>query len=235
MAAPTLSDYQQSTWTGTSGASEVTATVTWSAGDLIIVVGATENETETLNLPTATGLTFSAVQASAGTEDTCNIYVWKATAAGSGSGAITSTIGGGTVARGIAAFVYSGSDGTGATGSIDKSAAKVVSLIRASDNSAALVVMGDWNAVGDVTVTASPASGGTQRVAANVPGAADFFVFSWTDQGAAGTTSYGIASHTGTVQMTGIALEIKGAAGGHPAVKRMGGVGFAHSLGQGKW
>jgi hypothetical protein len=213
MAAPTLSDYQQSTWTDQTAGNEVTPTVTWSAGDLIVVLGATEdNAGVQLDVPTATGLTFTQLIAT-NTVSNTKCYVWTATAGSSGSGAITANrLDGGTKARGIAAFVYSGSDGTGNTGTIVDSAAFVVSLVRASANSAVLVVLGDWNAVNDTAVTSEPVAGATQRVAAFATGAT-FFVLNWTDQGNAGTTSYGFtdAGH-GTVLMAGIAVEIKGTA-----------------------
>ena len=210
--APTLVDYQQSDWTTQTAGDEVTPTVTWQAGDLVLVFGSTEAGTNaTLNTPTATGLSFSLVTSinTADFNDTAN-YLWSATAGSNGSGAITATRGdSGTNARGIAAFVYRGSNGLGNTATLDNSANKAISLTRVSDNSATAVVLGDWNAVNDTTVTSSPGSG-TQRVAQFVTGAATFFLFDWGDQGATGTTSYGIGNHTGTVDMSGIAVEVKG-------------------------
>jgi len=210
-AAPSVEDYQQSNWTDTTGSSEVTGTLTWQAGDLIIVVGATAEGPATLGTPTATGLTFSLVQetnAGASNQDV-RTYLWSATAAGSGSSAVTSTIGGGTNTRGISAFVYRGSDGLGNNSTINNSSAKVISLTRSEDNSSVVVILADWNAVDDTTVSPSP-GGGTQRVAQNVSGATTSFIFNWGDQGTAGTTSYGITDHTGTVDMGGIVVEVLG-------------------------
>jgi hypothetical protein len=114
-------------------------------------------------------------------------------------------------AAGISAFVIRGSDGNGTPVQLVGSSAKTISVTRAQANSRVLLAMGDWNATTDVTVTATPA--GTVRVATN-PTNATFFVCDYDDQGGTGTSSYGIANHTGTVKMTGIAVEIKGTAGG---------------------
>ncbi|MEN9913165.1 MAG: hypothetical protein RLY66_573 [Candidatus Parcubacteria bacterium] len=215
---PTLVDYQQSDWTDKITGNEVTPTVTWQAGDLVVVLGATENNDTSaayLNTPTATGLAFSLVTSVNTTPvpggDGTPVYAWSAVAGSNGSGVVTSTSDGFAFqSRGISVFVYRGSGGIGATNILDNSTSKDISLTRGSDNSAVAVVMSDWNAVNDTTVTASPSSGGTQRVAQFVSGSNTSFVFSWTDQGTAGTTNYGITDHTGTVDMSGIVVEVKG-------------------------
>lgn len=207
--APTRSDTQVSNWTDSTG-SEATGTLTWSSGDVIVVMGATENQNISLGTPTATGLTFSLVT-SVGSDNDCVIYLWSATAGSSGSSTVNST-GGGTstnAMRGLIAYAFSGSNGLGATGTLASSANKVVSLTRANNNSAVVTMMGDWNAVDDTIVTASPA-GGTVRQTGHVSAAATFFAIDWGDQGTAGNTSYGITDHTGTVDMTGIAVEVRG-------------------------
>lgn len=207
---PTFSAYQQSNWTDLpSPGNEVTASLSWTAGDLIVVVGVTESTSVTLATPTATGLTFANILSST-TASNCSAWVWTATAGSTSSGAITSTGNNTGIMAGIAAFAISGSAGVGATASIVGSSAKTISLVRANANSGVIVILGDFNAVADVTVTADPTSGGTQRAASTVSGKATFFCFSWTDQGATATTPYGIGSHTGTVKMTGFAVEIKG-------------------------
>ena len=210
MAAPTLSDYQQSNWSDANTASEVTPTVTWASGNVIVVLGMTSDNSATLNTPTATGLTFTAL---AGTPtngvSSCKAYGWSATAGSGGSSAITATIGGASSARGIAAFVYSGCDGVGnlsiATG---LGATSTQSLIRGSNNSAVVQSWGDWDAVNDTVVTWTP-SGQTERVAQFITAQATMFVAEWPDQGTAGTTSYGFTAGSGTA-FTAITVEVKG-------------------------
>lgn len=217
MAAPTLSDFKSSNFGDTTSGStaEATPSITWSAGDWIVVIGISEDNVTTLGVPTATGLTFSQVNAT-NTGSNCKVYCWSAQAAGGGSGAVSSTPGGGTVMVGIAAFVYSGSDGVGNTALMASTSTTnaVQSLTRAQNNSAVIVGMGDWNAVNDVAVTANPSTGGTVRVIARDSGGthATMYVGSWSDEGAAGATSYGIGSYTATPKWIGLVVEVKGTA-----------------------
>jgi len=210
--AVTFSDTKASTWAARASSPETTASLTWSAGDLVIVVGATEDSTVTLSTPTATGLTFTLVTSYTG--GGCNVYIWKATAASSGSGAISSTY---TNSRavGLRAYAISGHNGTGATGA-GRAAAGVLtrSLTRTGANSGVVGVLGEFNATNDTAVTASPATNGTVDDAAFTSGAATLYSARWTDQGTAGATSYGIGSFSGTADMSIAVVEILAAAGG---------------------
>lgn len=212
---PTVSAYQQSNWADT-GEPDVTPSLSWSSGDLIICLGSTEDNTLVLlNTPTATGLTFSALAGfPTNTASHVKLYAWSATAGGTSSGAITATRGDSQAGgRGIACFAFTGSDGIGTIAiQVANGSTTTQSLARGFDNSAVIQVMADWSATTDVTVSWTPA-GFTQRVAQNVSGAATFFVGSWTDQGAAGTTSYGFSAGAGT-NYSVATIEVKGAAGG---------------------
>jgi hypothetical protein len=213
MAAPPLADFQQSTWTDlASGTNEVTPTITWGAGDVIVVVGATEDNGVTLAVPTASGLTFTEL-VSTNTASNGKVYIWTATAAGSGTQAVSAapTGTGGAHMRGIAAYVWSGSGGIGAsalmasTGTTDA----VQSLTRTQANSAVIVVMADWAAINDTAVTANPSAGGTVRIIAHTANGT-LYTASWADEGAAGTTSYGIGSYTATAKWIGAVVEVLG-------------------------
>ena len=218
MAEPTAADYQESDFTDVYTTDELTASVTWGAGDIILVFGAiSNNESSTvLGLPTVTGLTFAelaSLNENTDARDDTVVYLWSATAGSSGSGQIASVTSGGisTLRSGLAVLVYSGSDGLGTPVTMDGGTGKTISVTRAGDNSHVALIMADWNQVGDVTVDATPT--GTVRKATALSGQMDVFVCSFGDQGSAGTTSYGITNHTGTVDMSGIAIEIKGTAG----------------------
>lgn len=210
-AAPTLSSYQSSNWGDVSTGSEVTGTLTWSSGDLIVAMGVTENGQETMGTPTATGLTFSLVTSvNNGDFNDTLIYVWSATAGSGGSSAVTSTGDGSSNSRGLAAYAYSGSAGIGNTNTMDGQDAKTISLTRAYSNSAVIVAMGDWIAGNDNTVTASP-SGGTVRKSDVVSGQVTSFLVDWADEGGTGTTSYGVADFSPSpVDMSGIVVEVRG-------------------------
>lgn len=211
---PTISAFQSTNWADLSSAAETTASISWASGDLILVVGGTESGSWTLTTPTATGLSFSLVT-SVGTGDGSNAtaYLWSATAGSAGSSTVSSNgVEAGSVARGIAAYVFTGTGGLGNNATIVGSSSKTINLNRGTANSAVVNIMSDWQAISDTTVTSSPV-GGTVRVAQESPAHATFFVTDWGDQGASGTTSYGIGDHTGTVDMSGIAVEVKGLAG----------------------
>lgn len=176
-------------------------------------MGATENGGASLATPTATGLTFSLINSiNTGSSGNCAVYLWTATAGSNGSSTLTSTVNATSNQRGLAAYAFSGSDGLGTVATMVGSASKTTSLTRAYDNSAVINLMADWNAVSDTSVTATPVDG-TVRQTGYFSGAATFFLSEWGDQGAAGTASYGIANHTGTVRMSGIVVEIKGVMG----------------------
>ena len=220
MAAPTLVQVAKSTFSDSGLTDETSASITWEAGDIILVFGAIANNevANQLGLPARAGLTFSlltSVNNNAATDD-IQVFLWTATAAGAGSGtvvSVTSPFDGKVVLRsGIVVYVYRGSGGLGTPVTLDGSTAKTISVTRAGANSHVVMMMADWNQVGDVTVTATPT--GTVDHAQAESGQADFFAVSFGDQGAAGgPTAYGITGHTGTVDMSGIAVEIKGSAG----------------------
>lgn len=210
MPGPTLVDYDQSTWSDTSTASEVTTSASWSANDVVVVLGATGDNVVTLGVPTATGLTFAALAGTpTNTASNCKLYAWSATAGSSGSGVITSTTDGASEMRGLASFVHGGSNGIGNTSiATGLGATTTQSLIRSQGNSAVIQVWGDWNAVNDVAVTWTPA-GETERVAQWISAKATMFVASWGGQGDAGTTSYGFTGGSATA-MSAITVEILG-------------------------
>lgn len=215
MAAPTLGSYQQSDWTDVTTAGEVTPSITWSAGDVILVIGMTEDNAVTLGTPTATGLTFSALSGfPTNSASHTKLYAWSATAGSGGSGAVTATAAdGASHSRGIAAFVYAGSDGIG-TIAVNASSGSTtsISLNKSGANSAVVSVLSDWSATSDVTVSWTPA-GFTQRVNYEAVGRATYFLANWPDQGAAGSVTYGFTAGAGT-DYSVAAIEILGTGGG---------------------
>lgn len=223
-AAPTISAYQQSDWTDAVTTAEATPALTWSSGDVVVCVGATEdNSAATLQTPTATGLTFSALSGfPSNSASHTKLYAWSATAGAGGTQAVSANAGEVAVkARGIACFAVTGSDGIGTIAIQGSSGSTTTqSLARGFDNSAVIQVMGDWSATTDVTVSWTPA-GFTQRVASNVSGAATFFAASWPDQSTAGTTSYGFSAGAGT-DYSVATIEIKGTGGGGGGAETFG-------------
>lgn len=209
MAAPTLLDYATSDWTDSSTSTETTDDLDWSAaGDIIVVLGATEDNGLAMATPTGTGITLAALSGlPTSTGSSAKVYGWSATAAADGNTVLTSA-NGASGARGVSAWAYSGSGGLG-TPVINVGASITVSATVAQDSSV-VMVLADWNATADVTVDTVPA-GGTIRQANQVSGLATFLVIEWAGQ-AAGTRSYGVANWTGTGTVSKAAVEVQGTA-----------------------
>lgn len=225
---PTKVSVTTSTFSDAGNTNETAGGVSWQTSDRVLVFGgvsdgaiANQLATPTVTGGSGTGLTFSlstAVNNSGATDS--QVYLWTATAAGNGSGTIQSvSSAAGSLRGGIVVYVFRGSTGLGTPVSLDNSTAKTISVTRAQANSHVVVLMSDYLAVGDATVTATPT--GTVDFAESEAGQADYFAVSFDDQGATGTTAYGITNHTGTVDMSGLAVEIKGTASGSTlAIKR---------------
>lgn len=208
MAAPTLLDYAESTYSDT-GSSETTDDLNWNAsGDIIVVLGITEDNARTISTPTGTGLTLAALSGlPTNTSNSCKGYGWSATASGDGNTTLTATTSVG-FACGISAWAFSGSDGLGSP-VVGVTASLTVSVAVAQDSSV-VMIFGDWNATSDVTVDTDPA-GGTIREATFVSGRASFYVAEWHNQ-SAGTRNYGLTNWTGTGTITKVAVEVQGTA-----------------------
>jgi len=230
VAEPTLVQVAKSTFSDSGLTDETSASITWETGDAILVFGGVSNNDTvgSLGTPTVTGLTFGLLASvnNNNAVDDAPVFLWTATAAGNGSGAVVSVTTTADSGRrsGLVVYVYRGSDGLGTPVTLDGSTAKTISVTRAGANSHVAMMMADWNQVGDVTVTATPT--GTVDHAQAESGQADFFAVSFPDQGAAGTTAYGITNHTGTVDMSGIAVEILGTAAGGGTFQKMVGNAF---------
>lgn len=213
MTAPTVPATGSNTWSVVTGTSRATGSVSWQTGDIVVVVGGTESNSLTLGVPTATGLTFTQLLAT-NTASTCKGYVWTATAASNGSGAITSVLSTGGNMGNIQAWVIRGSSGVGASTSIASGSADTLSLTRTGTDSLVLMGLFDFGATNDVAVTGVPSTGFHQEQATIVAGRATMFAADWDGQGASGTTSYGIAAFTTIDVFTKVLVELKGTTGG---------------------
>jgi hypothetical protein len=197
---------------------KATGSFTWQDGDDVYVIGqdadAPNNAlgTPTITNLSGTDLTFNLLPGfPIGSTGNCETYVWKATATGNGSGTIQGTRTAGADDWGLRAWQYRGSDGTGVVATLI-STTHLVTLARGDDHSSVICAIGDWSADTDVTVTASPASGGTVRDAVRTGGSgiATYFTVDWTDQGSAGSDDRGVADASGTGAKTKVAIEVLG-------------------------
>lgn len=208
LLAPTVSYAGASIWTDAITANSI-ANVSWGTGDTIYVGGATEGA-NTINLPTATGLTFTQI-VTIGDGSSCHGYWWKATAAAPGTNVtITANTSSASMAGVLAYVVSAGSSaGTGNTGGSITGTTTTANVVRAGNNSAVLWVGGDFGATNDVVVASVPV-GGTQRQAAWATGRATLFAFDWPDEGAAGTTAYGISGFAAGGVFMRLGVEVLG-------------------------
>lgn len=198
--SPSVVSVQTSSIGDTSN-TETINSVSWQSGDIIVVIGGTENGGFQLNTPTATGLSFSLLsQTNSGNSNSyAKAYLWVATASGSGSGDISSTRGDSSSGRRfISAYVVRGSSGVGNTNTITNSSSRTITLTRSGNNSAVIGGLVDWNALSDTTVDPTPSSGGRVDLSYGDGASYGVFAFSWADQGSAGATNYGITNQTGT-------------------------------------
>lgn len=214
MTAATRVANSSSGWGTTGSATRSTGSVTWLTGDLMLVVGYSENVGTTLSTPTGlTGVTLAAVTGFPTTDPSAApIYAWSAVASSGSSGAVSTTLASSTNAAGIDVFIFRNSGGLGAVPTpLTTGTSLVISTTRTGSNSLVVGVVVDSNATNDVTVATLPA-GATQDDAATVTGRATAFCLDWGDQGGAGTTSYGLdsATFTSTGPMVRAAFEILG-------------------------
>ena len=220
MAAPTRVGGSGS---GIGTSTRATGSLSWSTGDVVFVLGITADNSYTLSTPTTagSGLTFAAVSSTpTNVASSCKAYAWTATASASSSGTISSSVTPSSNHGAIIAWVYSGSDGLGATAiSAALGSTTTQNLTRGQANSMVVQIWGDWNAVNDTTVTWTP-TGETQMLAQFQTGQMTSFGADWGDQGGTGTTAYGFSGFAGG-DMTAITLEVKGtAAGGGSTILR---------------
>jgi len=206
--APTLVQYAETDWTTTG--TKATPSISWQLGDVIVIIGGTESQSTTLT-PTATGLTFTP-HAALTAGSSCWANSWQATATAPGSSVVTDTPAG-TGQHGIAVWVWRNCDGVGNRAAATATA-KTLSLTRGRANAAVVEGLFDFDA-GSVASHVWTPTGQNEREATANSGYT-VFIAEWADQGAIGTTSYGI---TGTVSAglhSKIALEIYGTAAPSP-------------------
>lgn len=142
-------------------AADPTVTVSFSAGDEIVVFGATEATATTLATPTATGLTFSAITSATAGASEPTAYLWRATAgAGGTSVVITAARGGsnGTQMAGLAAWVIGGGV-TSVSALAGDNAESGYASVSAPSGGMVIVALADWNATNPPGKTPSTGTG----------------------------------------------------------------------------
>jgi hypothetical protein len=192
-----------------STASPKTVSISWSAGDVIVVGGICETDNSTaMGTPTATGLTFSSVAVSdASTGSECEVRAWKAVAAGSGS-AVTVSVTGSSLKWGIVCWVVIGGDVVDSFANNTESATSLT--VGASAD--VLYLCGDWNATNNNPSPTTGSGTATEQLDARDASSHKWYVADWVGT-SAGTFSFGMSTYT-SMKVAQIGIEVSAAAGG---------------------
>lgn len=157
---PSISAYQESTW-HTAGTSFTTANISWSAGDIIVVLEAVEGSTfGTPTLPTATGLTFNSIDLNTAANTCLSRSAYAIAGSSGGPVGVNFTITSSAQA-GIGAWVISGATGIG-DHKEQHTTGKTVSMTMQGSNSVSVWGLFDFNA--DLPSGATPTPTNTREV-----------------------------------------------------------------------
>lgn len=217
MAAPTfVAEYEASAgWA--SGTTPKTVSVTTAVGDVLVVGAVTENSTTAINLPTGGTPTY-VNQENLGPGSSTRVRADTAVTGISGQTyTLSQTTDSGTQWWGFNVARFSGSDGIGAAESGSGSGAASLSITTTQENSALLVVIGDWAAVDGasrvwLTVNGfTPTAGNGQELSYHHDGAHyAAYVAYYPDAGAVGAYTVGLSAPGGQT-FTIAVVEVKGA------------------------
>lgn len=207
MLAPTLISYTETaSWQTAGTPNKTTASVAWNAGDVIVVIAASEAN-DALGVPTAAGLVFASQKSNAAAS-TCGTQLAAAVAASSSSSAVTVTNASTTNAWGFGVWVWRGSAGIGNSAEIHTTAASVSLTPTAADGG---MVYGSFDFSAGALRTIAPTPTNTRQ---RVVDAAHFTIYAadLADQTSAGAVVYGLTTAGGVTST--VVLEIKASAGG---------------------
>lgn len=186
------------------------AVVSWNAGDLIVAIGGSEGSTsETVLLPTATGLTFTQRQSRAASSSPA-AAAFTAVAASAGSSAITSGLSAGTITHwGLSIWVWRGSDGVGITWCPPGAAALTTTQTPTDTHSAFCWGTLDWNAV-TPTGVGVPTPTDTDESALEAAGSYSVYMYDLVDLASSASQAFGISAYTGSGPLVHIGVEVLG-------------------------
>ena len=187
--------YQPSSRFASSTPSTITG-VAWSAGDIIVVIGVTNNATVTLDAPSNANLTFGAAdtEQSSGSSES-NIYLWQTTAGSSQTG---QTI---NINRSSGSGVFTGAVwviGGGPAGTANIGSNRTESGFSATVSAGSVVIVScvDWNAVAAGRTIATGSGTATERQ--DETDGTNYTIWSGDWGGvSAGTFTFGPTDYTG--------------------------------------
>ena len=191
-----------------------TASVSWSAGDRIVVGYCAANGAQSMGTPTATGLTFASAVAQPGTGATsADVGFYEAIAPAAGSSVtITASVSGNTDAWCFGVWVITGGPGQpGASSAIAETGTgnSTARSVASAAGDIVLMVESDWSAAAAGQTLSTGSGTSNKRDNAQVAGVYTYLFGEWVGT-AATTASYGSTSYTSRTCSTA-ALVIKAA------------------------
>lgn len=147
--APTFIDEHEVSF-GTSsspGESANTGSFAVTAGDLLVILGSSEDSVRTLGTPTGGGLTYTLAQ-SIVVSNNCAVYAWTAVCTATTSITVTITVAGGSGARlwGFNVLRFRNA-AVGTSAKTNNTGAPTLNVTATRENSAIAVINSDWAAV----------------------------------------------------------------------------------------
>lgn len=216
---PTFVNHVESIWSSATTTKTVSLPVL--AGDIMVIGCVFEGSSDTFTVPTNDGaaLTWTQAQLDNTTVNITRLGVWTSVADTSRTIVVTGHAANGTInAWGMYGRVWRDSAGVGASNIVvnDTTANFSVGLTTTADNSAIDLCSGDWSEIVGAR-TALTSGVGTFTEKTNVDIAGKYFVETgyWADVGVTGAKTVGFSAPAAQT-WSGIAVEIKGTAGGGP-------------------
>jgi hypothetical protein len=212
MAVTFIAGVQTANWNQQT-ATQTSPSITVQVGDVVVLVGMSEDSTDTLYTPTNSNtaqtwtLKQSIVVASFGTT-----YVWTTTVTTAQSMTMTVTSSSGSRRHGVSVFQFRGATGVGTTSKTNSTGAPSLGITTASSNSAVVVAWSDWAAI-DVATRAYRTGAGafTEQTAVFVTGTYSVYAGYHANAGTAGALTVGATAPTGQSYAI-VAVEVQGAA-----------------------
>lgn len=220
MAAPTFIQESETVF-NTVTTPKATGNFTTNTGDVVVSVQAIENQDGNNTIAaTGTNVTLTSQQ-EVNVNNNTMVELSAGVVASGGTTSVSFAAGSAGVEWfGGNALTFRGSDGIGASSQANASGAPSLSITTTQDNSAIVVVVGDWNAVDGASRTwntvngITPTSGNGYELTYFRDGAHYVaYIAYYPDAGAAGAKTVGLSAPAGQ-QYSIAALEVKGTVGG---------------------
>lgn len=222
MAAPTFV-----TWVGSvfnTSTTPKTLAVSVQAGDRMVVMSQAESSLSgaVTTAPTGGSETYTQIASlTSGNQTQARAIAWSVTCASTQSYSVSCVKPAtGTVLWGCQCWIWRDSDGFGAVGAPTVgSTSNSVTLTTTQANSGLCIGSADWNAANGASRTARTINGstGTEDVYGRDAAAYTWYGQHYLDAGSIGSVTGGYSAPTGQ-QSAIIAVEVKGTAGGAPAL-----------------